>query len=237
MLVAPAAFGALRAPAVAAAIGRGLEAAGLVPPDLCPVGSGGGDTIELLLPALGGETGAGFALVEDGATALVECGDDPAATAARLGAAAEQRPAVVVLAAAEAGLAHAAGALAAAGDLGGARVVVLRGPADDTADPPGRAVVEAGARFVLDALGVDARLRAAQAVIVGAGRLDGGALRGRVEGELAVRARQAGVPCHAVAGEVAIGAFEARMLDLQRIVAAPDATALERAGAELLDVL
>src|SRR5689334_8061928 len=78
VVVAPAPFGAeLRAPVVAAAIGRGLEAAGLRPPELCPVTSGGAGTIEVLLPALGGETGDGFALVEDGGTALVE----PAATA------------------------------------------------------------------------------------------------------------------------------------------------------------
>src|ERR687886_1658604 len=114
VLVAPAPFGSdLRAPVVAAAIGRGLEAAGLRPPDLCPVAGGGAGTIEVLLPALGGETGAGFALLEDGGTALVEPGADPAATAPRLTAAAGAGPAVVVLAAADAGAAHASEALAA----------------------------------------------------------------------------------------------------------------------------
>ena len=88
---------------------------------------------------------------------------------------------------------------------------------------PGGAVTEPGVRFVLDALGIDPRLRAARAVIVGAGRLDARWLRGGVEGEVAVRARQAGVPCHAVVGRDAIDRFEARMLDLQRIVEAPDA--------------
>jgi hypothetical protein len=42
----------------------------------------------VLLPALGGETGDGFALVEDGGTALVEAAATPAATAERLDAAA-----------------------------------------------------------------------------------------------------------------------------------------------------
>src|SRR5919199_4253088 len=97
VLVAPAPFGAeLRGPVVAAAIGRGLEAAGLRPPDLCPVAGGGAGTIEVLLPALGGETGDGFALVDDGGTALVEPADDPEATAERLRAAAAAGPAVVV---------------------------------------------------------------------------------------------------------------------------------------------
>src|SRR3954451_9438924 len=101
VLVAPAPFGDdLRAPVVAAAIGRGLEAAGFAPPDLCPVASGGAGTIEVLLPALGGETGDGFALVEGGRAALVEPGDDAETTNERLAAATATGPAVVVLAAA-----------------------------------------------------------------------------------------------------------------------------------------
>src|SRR5262245_50756764 len=86
VLVAPDSFkGTFRAPQVAAAIGRGLERAGLMPPDLCPVADGGEGTVAALLPALGGElVGADahdplgrelqgvFALVEDGGTALVE---------------------------------------------------------------------------------------------------------------------------------------------------------------------
>src|SRR4051794_41902894 len=82
VLVAPAHFGGdLRAPVVAAAIGRGLEAAGFRPPDLCPVTSGGAGTIEVLLPTLGGETGDGFVLVDGGGTALVEPAGDPEQTA------------------------------------------------------------------------------------------------------------------------------------------------------------
>src|SRR5919206_2876008 len=115
LLVAPAPFGGeLRAPVVAAAIGRGLEAAGLRPPDLCPVAGGGAGTIEVLLPALGGETGDGYALVDDGGTALVEPAGAPDETAERLRAAAAAGPAVIVLAAADAGAPHAAEALAAA---------------------------------------------------------------------------------------------------------------------------
>ncbi len=237
VLVAPTAFDGLRAPQAAAAIGHGLEAAGFAPPELCPLAAGGNGTIEVLLPALGGETGDGFALVEDGATALVEAAGDPAATAERLTAAASARPAVLVLAAADAGAAHAVAALTeAGGDLGGARVVVLRHDRDAAGDVPG-AVTESGVRFVLDALGIDPRLRAARAVVVGAARLDAGWLRGGVEGEVAVRARQAGVPCHAIVGRNEVDPFEGRMLDLQRIVEAPRADALEDAAAALADVL
>src|SRR3954465_13272592 len=86
ILVAPDGFkGTFRATEVAAAIGRGLESAGFAPPDLCPVADGGHGTMEVLLTALGGETAAarvhdplgreieaGFALGEDGGTAIVE---------------------------------------------------------------------------------------------------------------------------------------------------------------------
>ena len=59
VLVAPDSFkGTFRAAEVAAAIGRGLESAGLAPPDLCPVADGGEGTMEVLLTALGGETAA-----------------------------------------------------------------------------------------------------------------------------------------------------------------------------------
>ena len=50
VLVAPDSFkGTLRAAEVAAAIGRGLERGGLVPPDLMPVADGGEGTMEALL--------------------------------------------------------------------------------------------------------------------------------------------------------------------------------------------
>lgn len=83
VLIAPAAFkGTLRAPEVAAALARGLEAGGW-PVDPCPVADGGAGTLEVLLPALGGETSAvdvggrqvGIGLVEDGGTAIVELRD------------------------------------------------------------------------------------------------------------------------------------------------------------------
>jgi glycerate kinase len=186
----------------------------------------------VLLPALGGETGDGFVLLEGGGTALVEPAGDAARTAEHLAAAGAAGPAVVVLAAADAPEGHAAAAVARAGpELAGARIVVLAGPGAPPPVLPAAVVTESGPRFVLEALGVDARMRAARAVVVGTGRLDDRALRGAVEGEIAVRARQAGVPCHAVVGERALDLFATRILDLQRIVEASSLAEIE-AGAE-----
>ncbi len=242
VLVAPDGFGGdLRAPVVAAAIARGLERAGVAPPpELCPVGSGGPGTIEALLPALGGETGDGFALIEAGATAIVELDGSAQLTAGRLAAAAAADPDVIVLAAAGAGGDGAAllVALAEHGGLGAAALVVLcdvRDPGplalrlrDETA-----AQLVAGAPFVLEALDFDARMRAARAVVVGERRLESATLRGRVAGEIATRARQSGVPCHAVTGTDAIDRFDARILDLQAILEGSTVAELEAAGEAL----
>src|SRR5262245_48809650 len=86
VLVAPDSFkGTYSAAQVAGAIGRGIERAGLMPPDLCPVADGGEGTLDALLPQLGGElvavevqdplgrpVRAQFGLIEDGGTAIVE---------------------------------------------------------------------------------------------------------------------------------------------------------------------
>ena len=156
VLVAPDSFkGTLRASEVAAAIGHGLEAAGLDPPDLCPVADGGEGTLEALLTALGGETAgavahdpfgreirAGFALVEDGGTAVVETaeasglrhGTDPweastYGTGELISAAIDAGAAVVLVAvggsATTDGGAGALEAIAERGGLRGARLVVL----------------------------------------------------------------------------------------------------------------
>src|SRR4051794_41141228 len=160
ILVAPDSFkGTFPAPSVASAIGRGLERAGFPPPDLCPVADGGEGTLAALLTALGGSTAgasvsdplgrpvqAGFGLIEDGATAVVEVAEasglgrvaederDAEAASSRgtgeLIAAAVERGAQVVLVAAggsattDGGL-GAIEAIAEAGGLRGARLVVL----------------------------------------------------------------------------------------------------------------
>ena len=323
VLVAPDSFkGTFRATEVAAAIGRGLESAGLRPPDLCPVADGGDGTMEVLLTALGGETAgarvhdplgrevdAGYALLEDGGTAVIEM-----ARASGLALVApEERDAVaastrgtgeLIVAAVEAGAQvvlvacggsattdGAAGAIEAiedAGGLGGTRIVCLcdvRTPFERAAevfgpqkgadpatvkrltkrlnefaatlprDPRGEpmtgcagglsgglwaqygAALEPGAAFVLGALDFDTRMRAARAVIVGEGRIDEQTLQGKIAGEIATRARQAGVPCFAIVGTSELDAFGARMLDLQRVLEAGDLDAIAAAAASLADVI
>jgi glycerate 2-kinase len=323
VLVAPDSFkGTFRAAEVAAAIGRGLESAGLHSPDLCPVADGGEGTMEALLTALGGETAAasvhdplgrevqaGYALLEDGTTAVVEMAqasglalvaseerDAEAASTQGTGeliVAAVGDGAEVVLVACG-GSATTDGGLGAieaieeGGGLGAARIVCLCdvttpferaaevfGPqkgADPAMvrtltarlrelatrlprDPIGvprtgcagglggglwaqyDAALEPGAGTVLRELGFDERLRAARAVIVGEGRIDEQSLQGKIAGEIATRARQGGVPCFAIVGKDDLGAFGARMLDLQRVLEAGDLDAIAAAAASLVDVI
>jgi glycerate 2-kinase len=319
VLVAPDSFkGTLRASQVAASVGAGLEAAGLVAPDLCPVADGGEGTLEVLLMALGGDTAGadatdalgrpirgGFALVEDGGTAIVEVaeasglariaeGDRDAYNSTTRGtgelivaAAAAGAEVVLVAAGGSATTDGGAGAIEAieeAGGLQGTKLVVLcdvRTPLEQAPsvfgpqkgadaktirklerrlqqqaatlprDPRGVAMtgaagglagglwaqygatLEPGARFVLDTLGFDARMRAAHAVIVGEGRLDATTLEGKIAGEIATRARQAGVPCHAIVGKNAIDRFSARILDLQVILEASTQQELQEAATDL----
>ncbi|UTI64919.1 glycerate kinase [Paraconexibacter antarcticus] len=325
-LVAPDSFkGTSTAAQVAAAIGRGLEAAGEPPPDLCPLADGGEGTLAVLLTALGGSTGgarvsgplgaplhAGYALVEDGGTAIVEVaaasglglvpeearGPDAAWEASTRGtgelivAAARAGAEVVLVAAGGSATSDGgAGAIAAieeAGGLGHAKLVVLcdvRTPYERCAevfgpqkgadpatvdrlrarldahavalpqDPRGvplsgaagglagglwaafGAHLEPGAPFVLDAVGYDERMRAAQAVVLGEGRLDAQTLQGKIVGEAATRARQAGVPCHAIVGEDALEPFGHRIVDVHVVREATTLAEIEAAAASLAGVL
>jgi glycerate 2-kinase len=99
------------------------------------------------------------------------------------------------------------------------------------------AVLEPGAPFVLEALRYDERMRAAAAVIVGEGRLDETSLQGKALGEAATRARQGGVPCFAIVGADGLGAFGARILDLQRVAEAPTLAEIEAAAEALAPLL
>lgn len=94
-----------------------------------------------------------------------------------------------------------------------------------------------GAAFVLDALQFDRRMRAAHAVLTGEGRLDGQSLVGKAVSEVATRARQAGVPCHAVVGRSALDRFGARVLDLQSITEAGTPRELRAAGRRLAGMI
>jgi glycerate kinase len=62
------------------------------------------------------------------------------------------------------------------------------------------ATLQPGAPYVLDALAFDSRLRGAAAVVVGEGRIDAQSAMGKIVGEIAARARAAGVPVHALVG-------------------------------------
>ncbi len=95
----------------------------------------------------------------------------------------------------------------------------------------------AGGAFVLEQLDFDHRLRAARAVVVGEGRLDRTTLEGKVAAEIATRARQSGVPAHAIVGENAIDRFDARILDLQVILEAGSIAELTDAGRRLMQAL
>jgi glycerate kinase len=319
VLVAPDSFkGTFRAAEVAGAIGRGLERAGLMPPDLCPLADGGEGTMEALLLALGGEVAgvevqdplgrpvqAQFGLVEDGGTAVLEMAsasglelvaeherDAWAASTYGTGeliCAAVDTGAQVVLvgvggSATTDGGAGAIEAIDAHGGLGGARIVVLsdvrtpfeRAPAvygpqkgadpdmvrrleerlDALAirlprDPRGvpmtgaagglsgglwaayGALLERGAPFILDALGFDARMRAARAVVTGEGKLDEQTLEGKLVGEIGTRTRQAGVPLHAIVGTDRLDPFGKRIIDLQFVQEATDLAEIETAGETL----
>jgi glycerate 2-kinase len=319
VLVAPDSFkGTFSAAEVAGAIGRGLERAGLMPPDLCPVADGGEGTLDALLPQLGGELvavevqdplgreiRAGFGLVEDGGTAIVEMamasglglvpqGERDAWAASTYGtgeliaaAAAAGAQVILVAVGGSATSDGGAGALAAIeehGGLRGARLVILcdvrtpfeRAPAvfgpqkgadpatvarlearaDALAatwprDPRGKpmtgaagglsgglwavhgAVLEPGAAWILDALDFDARMRASRAVVTGEGKLDEQTLEGKLVGEIGTRARQAGVPLHAIVGTDALDPFGKRIIDLQRTLEATTLEELEAAGEAL----
>ena len=306
ILVAPAAFGGtLRAPEVAAALARGLEAGGW-PVDPCPVADGGSGLLEVLLPALGGETSAvtlgersiGIGLLEDGETALVElcaaldgsaadadassepvgelllaadatgaavviagagdlvAGDGGAGAVEAIAAGGGLRARLVLLCDVRTSVERVAEALAGAGELERDAADQLDAQLDALAkqlphDPRGVAYggsggglagalwaacgarLEGGAPFVLEQLDFDVRMRAARAVIVGEGRLDLGTLAGKAPGEIATRARQAGVPCFAAVGSRTLDAFGARILDLQAVLEAGDEQALEVAGRRL----
>jgi glycerate 2-kinase len=95
----------------------------------------------------------------------------------------------------------------------------------------------AGAPFVLDLVDFDRRMRAARAVVTGEGRLDESSLAGKVVSEVASRARQAGVPCHAVVGQRGLDAFGLRILDLQAVLEAGNPRALSAAGRRLGELI
>jgi glycerate kinase len=96
-----------------------------------------------------------------------------------------------------------------------------------------RAVLEPGANWVLDALDFDRRMRASRAVVTGEGQLDEQTLQGKLVGEIGTRARQSGVPLHAIVGTDRLDPFGKRMIDLMRVIEATDLAEMEAAGEAL----
>jgi glycerate kinase len=94
-----------------------------------------------------------------------------------------------------------------------------------------------GAAFVLDVLDFDARMRRARAVVTGEGQLDLQSLAGKLVSEVATRARQGGVPCHAVVGRRELDDFGLRVLDVQVVLEARTLRQIEAAGRMLADLV
>lgn len=95
------------------------------------------------------------------------------------------------------------------------------------------ATLRSGAAVVLDLLDFTPRMLAARAVVTGEGRLDRQTLLGKAVAEVATRARQAGVQCHAIVGDNAISAFDARVLDFESVQTAGGRRAIGAAAARL----
>jgi glycerate kinase len=99
------------------------------------------------------------------------------------------------------------------------------------------AQLKGGAAFVLDQVDFPARMRASRAVITGEGTLDRQTLLGKAVGEVATRARQGGVPCHAIVGRMEMTEFDARILDFESVTEASSAAAVADAAEQLVTVL
>ena len=99
------------------------------------------------------------------------------------------------------------------------------------------AALEPGAPFVLDALDFDERMKASRAVVTGEGKLDDQTLQGKLVGEIGTRARQAGVPLHAIVGTDAMDGFAKRIIDLQMVQEATNLEEMEAAGERLGEAL
>ena len=95
------------------------------------------------------------------------------------------------------------------------------------------AELRAGAGAVLEALGVDARMRAAQLAVAGEGCLDEQSFGGKIVGELVRRAHAAAVPIHAVVGTSRLSDVAAAAAGLQGVWVASTLAEITAAGREL----
>ena len=90
-----------------------------------------------------------------------------------------------------------------------------------------------GAAFVLETVGFGERLASAGAVVTGEGRLDATTVAGKLVSEVARRARDAGVPVHAVVGRDATTPADRGALGLASIREASTVAEIAAAAAEL----
>jgi len=90
-----------------------------------------------------------------------------------------------------------------------------------------------GARFVLDSVAFDRRLRGADVAVSGEGRLDAQTLTGKAVAEVARRCRAASRPLHVIAGSIDLALAETDALLLASVREASTLAELERAGHEL----
>lgn len=95
----------------------------------------------------------------------------------------------------------------------------------------------AQARLLLDETGFDSDMRSARFVMLAVPELSERTLAASMAFEIASRARQAGVPCCAVAARNELDAFDARVLDLQVVLTAGSPRSLRAAGAKLAAVM
>jgi len=130
-------------------------------------------------------------------------------------------------------------AIREAGGLGGARITALTGAGGLSGGLWAEfgAELVPGAQFVLDAVDFDRRMRAARAVVTGEGKLDQRSLAGKVVSEVSTRARQSGVPCHAIVGTRELDSFGVRVLDLQAVFEAGTPRTISAAARRLAEVL
>jgi glycerate kinase len=90
-----------------------------------------------------------------------------------------------------------------------------------------------GGELVRDVAGLDDALAGADLVVTGEGRLDPQSLHGKLVSVVAARARERGVPCIALAGQVDIGGGEALEAGIEGAYSvAADAGSVEAALAE-----
>ncbi len=92
--------------------------------------------------------------------------------------------------------------------------------------------LRSGSALVLEAIGLDRRMAAADAVVIGEGRLDSQTLEGKVGGAVLELARRRGLPVHAVAGALAIDQDDPAWAGLASARVARSERELTRAGQE-----